>query len=56
MLALPYHVVLAKRLILPTVMLNILLAAYLLIVSPALNLRRSLRPKSNKPHHPLMLR
>jgi membrane protease YdiL (CAAX protease family) len=30
-------------------MLNILLAAYLLIVFPALNLWRSLRPKSSKP-------
>ena len=56
MLALPYHVVLAKRSMLPTVMLNILLAAYLLIVSPTLNLWRSLRPKSNKPPRPLMLR
>jgi membrane protease YdiL (CAAX protease family) len=37
-------------------MLNILLAAYLLIVSPALNLWRSLRPKSNKPPRALMLR
>lgn len=37
-------------------MLNILLAAYLLIVSPAFNLWRSLRPKSNKPLRSLMLR
>lgn len=37
-------------------MLNILLAAYLLIVSPAFNLWRSLRPKSNKPPRSLMLR
>jgi membrane protease YdiL (CAAX protease family) len=37
-------------------MLNILLAAYLLIVSPAFNLWRSLRPKSNKPPRALMLR
>jgi membrane protease YdiL (CAAX protease family) len=37
-------------------MLNILLAAYLLIVAPALNLRRSLRPKSDKPARPLLRR
>jgi len=37
-------------------MLNILLAAYLLIVSPAFNLWRSLRPISNKPPRSLMLR
>jgi membrane protease YdiL (CAAX protease family) len=37
-------------------MLNILLAAYLLIVSPAFKLWRSLRPKSNKPPRALMLR
>jgi membrane protease YdiL (CAAX protease family) len=37
-------------------MLNILLAVYLLIVSPALNMWRSLRPKSNKPPRPLLLR
>jgi len=41
---------------LPPAMLNILLAAYLLIVSPAFNLWRSLRPKSNKPPRALMLR
>jgi membrane protease YdiL (CAAX protease family) len=37
-------------------MLNILLAAFLLIVFPAFNLWRSLRPKSNKPPRSLMLR
>ena len=37
-------------------MLNILLASYLLLVSPALNLWRSLRPKSNNPPRPLMRR
>jgi len=37
-------------------MLNILLATYLLIVHPAFNLWRSLRPKSNKPPRALMLR
>lgn len=36
-------------------MLNILLALYLLFVFPALNVWRSLRPKSNKPR-PLLLR
>lgn len=37
-------------------MLNILLAAYLLIVSPAFNLWCSLRPKSSKPPRSLMHR
>jgi membrane protease YdiL (CAAX protease family) len=37
-------------------MLNILLPIYLLIVAPALNMWRSLRPKSDKPPRPLMLR
>lgn len=37
-------------------MLNILLAAYLLIVSPAFNLWRSFRSKSTKPPRSLMLR
>lgn len=37
-------------------MLNILLAAYLLIVFPALNLWRSLRPKRDKPPRALLRR
>lgn len=37
-------------------MLNSLLAAYLLIVAPALNMWRSLRPKSDKPPRAPMLR
>lgn len=37
-------------------MINILLATYLLIISPALNLYRSLRPKRDKPTRALMPR
>lgn len=37
-------------------MLNILLAAYLLVLSPALNMWRSLRPKSDKPPRALLRR
>lgn len=37
-------------------MLNILLAAYLLIAFPALNVWRSLRPKSDEPPRTLLLR